>query len=106
MPLKLEPMEDPALNLTPMVDVVFQLLIFFMVTASFALHKTIESPTPEAARPADEEGQRRDHRQPARFDRGAGGLPCDQDKPRKAIRLAQMRKRDRPMEDVVHPVDG
>ncbi len=39
---------DDEMDLTPMVDVVFQLLIFFMVTASFALHKTIESPTPDA----------------------------------------------------------
>lgn len=38
---------DDEMDLTPMVDVVFQLLIFFMVTASFALHKTIQTPTPE-----------------------------------------------------------
>ncbi|MEX1231899.1 MAG: biopolymer transporter ExbD [Planctomycetaceae bacterium] len=31
MPLKTEEMEEPALNLTPMVDVVFLLNIFFMV---------------------------------------------------------------------------
>jgi len=30
-----------------MVDVTFQLLIFFMVTASFALQKSIEVPTPD-----------------------------------------------------------
>ena len=35
------------MDLTPMVDVTFQLLIFFMVTASFALQKSIESPTPD-----------------------------------------------------------
>ncbi len=39
---------DDEMDLTPMVDVVFQLLIFFMVTASFALHKTIPTPTPES----------------------------------------------------------
>ncbi len=38
---------DDEMDLTPMVDVVFQLLIFFMVTASFALHKTIETPSPD-----------------------------------------------------------
>jgi biopolymer transport protein ExbD len=38
---------DDEMDLTPMVDVVFQLLIFFMVTASFALHKTIQTPTPD-----------------------------------------------------------
>jgi biopolymer transport protein ExbD len=32
------------LDLTPMVDVTFLLLIFFMVTAAFALQKTIEVP--------------------------------------------------------------
>jgi biopolymer transport protein ExbD len=38
---------DDEMDLTPMVDVVFQLLIFFMVTASFALHKTIQTPSPD-----------------------------------------------------------
>lgn len=36
------------LDLTPMVDVVFQLLIFFMVTAAFALQKSIAIPPPDA----------------------------------------------------------
>ena len=36
MPLKSEPMEEPALNLTPMVDIVFLLIIFFMVGTRFA----------------------------------------------------------------------
>lgn len=35
------------LDLTSMVDVTFLLLIFFMVTASFSLQKTIEIPTPK-----------------------------------------------------------
>jgi len=35
------------MDLTPMVDVTFQLLIFFMVTASFAMQKSIEVPTPD-----------------------------------------------------------
>jgi biopolymer transport protein ExbD len=35
------------MDLTPMVDVVFQLLIFFMVTASFSLEKTLSAPTPD-----------------------------------------------------------
>ena len=38
---------DDDMDLTPMVDVTFQLLIFFMVTASFALQKTIQTPTPD-----------------------------------------------------------
>lgn len=35
------------MDLTPMVDVTFQLLIFFMVTASFTLQKSIHTPTPD-----------------------------------------------------------
>lgn len=34
MPLKTENLEDPILNLTPMIDVVFLLIIFFMVGGS------------------------------------------------------------------------
>lgn len=36
--------EDEELDMTPMVDVTFLLLIFFMVTASFSLQKSIEMP--------------------------------------------------------------
>ncbi len=36
--------EEDELDLTPMVDVTFLLLIFFMVTAAFALQKSIEVP--------------------------------------------------------------
>jgi biopolymer transport protein ExbD len=35
------------LDMTPMVDVTFLLLIFFMVTAAFALQKSIETPPPD-----------------------------------------------------------
>ena len=35
MPLKTDSLEDPQLNLTPMIDVVFLLIIFFMVGARF-----------------------------------------------------------------------
>ena len=34
------------IDMTPLVDVAFLLLIFFMVTASFSLQKTIELPPP------------------------------------------------------------
>ncbi len=40
------------MDLTPMVDVTFLLLIFFMVTASFSLQKSIEVPPPDP----DQEG--------------------------------------------------
>ena len=40
------------MDLTPMVDVTFLLLIFFMITASFSVQKTLPTPVPEP----DEEG--------------------------------------------------
>lgn len=39
--------DEDEMDLTPMVDVTFQLLIFFMVTASFAMQKSIQVPTPD-----------------------------------------------------------
>ncbi len=39
--------EADELDMTPMVDVTFLLLIFFMVTAAFSLQKSIEVPTPD-----------------------------------------------------------
>ena len=36
--------DDEELDMTPMVDVTFLLLIFFMVTASFSLQKSIQMP--------------------------------------------------------------
>lgn len=38
--------EDEGLDMTPMVDVTFLLLIFFMVTAAFSLQMSIEVPPP------------------------------------------------------------
>jgi len=38
------PNREDDLDLTPMVDVTFLLLIFFMITAAFALQKSIEVP--------------------------------------------------------------
>ena len=49
-PLNLRPdgdMERDDLDMTPMVDVTFLLLIFFMVTAAFSLQKSLEVPTPD-----------------------------------------------------------
>ena len=44
--------EQDDIDMTPMIDVVFQLLIFFMVTATFGLQKSIEVPTPDASETA------------------------------------------------------
>lgn len=50
MPLKTQQDEQPTLNLTPMIDVVFLLIIFFMVATSFAeLEHDIELELPEVA---------------------------------------------------------
>jgi biopolymer transport protein ExbD len=38
---------DAQMDMTPMVDVTFLLLIFFMVTAAFTMQKSFEVPTPE-----------------------------------------------------------
>lgn len=39
---------DNEMDMTPMVDVTFLLLIFFMITAAFALQKSIEVPAPDS----------------------------------------------------------
>ena len=36
MPLKTEEIEEPVLNLTPMIDIVLLLIIFFMVGTKFS----------------------------------------------------------------------
>ena len=45
-------LEESGLDMTPMVDVTFLLLIFFMITASFSMQKSMETAPPEP----DEEG--------------------------------------------------
>ena len=39
--------QQTEMDMTPMVDVTFLLLIFFMVTASFAMQKSLEFPNPD-----------------------------------------------------------
>lgn len=39
--------DDDELDMTPMVDVTFLLLIFFMITASFSLQKSMQTEAPE-----------------------------------------------------------
>jgi biopolymer transport protein ExbD len=47
--------EDPEVNLTPLIDVVFILLIFFMVSTTFQRESEIKIELPEAsAEPAEE----------------------------------------------------
>lgn len=45
--------EETEMDMTPMVDVTFLLLIFFMVTAAFALQKSIEVPKPADDQPSE-----------------------------------------------------
>ncbi len=47
-----KPREEPELDMTPMVDVTFLLLIFFMVTAAFSLQKSIEMPRQQTDAPS------------------------------------------------------
>lgn len=50
MPLKTQQDEHPTLNLTPMIDVVFLLIIFFMVATKFSeRERDIELELPEVA---------------------------------------------------------
>ncbi len=44
--------KEDELDMTPMVDVTFLLLIFFMVTASFSLQKSIEMPRQQSDAPS------------------------------------------------------
>ena len=39
---------NPNLDMTPLIDVVFQLLIFFMLTSTFVVQSTIQIEMPEA----------------------------------------------------------
>jgi biopolymer transport protein ExbD len=50
MPLKTHQDDLPAINLTPMIDIVFQLIIFFMVGARFTeLEKKVDLSVPQVA---------------------------------------------------------
>ncbi len=48
--LRKRDVEEAELDLTPMVDVTFQLLIFFILTASLSLQKAIAVPPPDPQR--------------------------------------------------------
>ena len=54
MPLKIYQDEAPALNLTSMIDVLFLLIIFFMVATKFdEMERNIEVAVPEVAQAGD-----------------------------------------------------
>ncbi len=55
---KKRPGED--LDMTPMVDVTFLLLIFFMVTAAFSLQKSIQMPRQQTDQPSSNVEERED----------------------------------------------
>ena len=56
MPLKIQHDEAPALNLTSMIDVLFLLIIFFMVATKFdELERNIEVAVPEVAQSGDDD---------------------------------------------------
>jgi biopolymer transport protein ExbD len=55
MPLKIQHDDAPALNLTSMIDVLFLLIIFFMVATKFdQLERNIDVAVPEVAQTGDE----------------------------------------------------
>lgn len=49
--------EEAEMDMTPMVDIVFQLLIFFMITASFTMQKAMPVPKPKDDRPSTQASQ-------------------------------------------------
>ncbi|MFW5426675.1 MAG: ExbD/TolR family protein [Methylophagaceae bacterium] len=49
MNLAPHPVEEPDVNLTPMIDVVFLLLLFFMVSTSFIRESSLKVDLPEAS---------------------------------------------------------
>jgi biopolymer transport protein ExbD len=56
MPLKIQHDDAPALNLTSMIDVLFLLIIFFMVATKFdQLEQNIEVAVPEVAQSGDDQ---------------------------------------------------
>lgn len=50
--------EEPEINLTPLIDVVFLMLIFFMVSTTFLKEADLQIALPEASQqPSQQEGQ-------------------------------------------------
>lgn len=49
--------DEPEVNLTPLIDVVFLMLIFFMVSTTFMRHADLELTLPEASKEPSEQVQ-------------------------------------------------
>jgi biopolymer transport protein ExbD len=87
MPLKTQQDEMPQLNLTPMIDVVFLLIVFFMCAAKFAdMERDIDLRLPEVAK-ADEANTAPKARQVAVY--GGGRIALDKED----VTLAQLSER-------------
>ncbi len=54
---------DAEMDMTPMVDVVFLLLIFFMITAAFGMQKSISMPDPESDQAAQQSAMPKEQEQ-------------------------------------------
>ena len=50
--------DDNEIDMTPMVDTTFLLLLFFMITAAFSLQKSLQVPTPRPEEPSTNVVQR------------------------------------------------
>lgn len=89
-----------AINLTPLIDVVFLLLIFFMVSTSFTRHTQLAINLPEAeGEPAPESLQRLELSIDAAGGYRLNGEPVDGDAQslRRALRVAAGDRRDLPL---------
>lgn len=49
MPLKMAELEEPQLNLTPMIDIVFNLIIFFIVSMQFSNEQQFDVQLPSSS---------------------------------------------------------
>lgn len=92
--------DELAVNLTPLIDVVFLLLIFFMVSTSFTAHTQLAINLPEAeGEPAPQSVTRLELSIDALGNFALNGDPVPSDPPglRRALRNAAGDRRDIPM---------
>jgi biopolymer transport protein ExbD len=97
MPVRTQPHEEPTLNLTPMIDVILVLIIFFMVATKFAEEeRSVELQVPSisnrnAAMTTPEPKVVNVHRD-GRISLGAQSVTIDELKQRLAAARAQYRR--------------